>query len=86
MAVMSVVKFERFFRIAAGLDVDKADDKRFNEFVNTKLHDLLVRGEAASKANGRDILQPQDLPITKGSRRASTRSRASTRRSSSSPS
>jgi hypothetical protein len=66
MAVMGVVKFERFFRVAAGLDVDKADIKRFDEFVNKKLHDLLVRGEAVAKANGRDIIQPHDLPITKG--------------------
>jgi hypothetical protein len=66
MAVMGVVKFERFFRVAAGLDVDKADLKRFNEFVNKKLYDLLVRGEAVAKANGRDIIQPHDLPITKG--------------------
>lgn len=66
MAVMGVVKFERFFRVAAGLDVDKADIKRFDEFANAKLYDLLVRGEATAKANGRDIIQPHDLPITKG--------------------
>jgi hypothetical protein len=36
MAVMGVVKFERFFRVAAGLDVDKADIKRFDEFGNKK--------------------------------------------------
>jgi hypothetical protein len=66
MAVIGVTKFERFFRVAAGLDVDKADLKRLDEFVNKKLYDLLVRGEAAAKANGRDIIQPHDLPITKG--------------------
>jgi hypothetical protein len=66
MAVMGIVKFERFFRLAAGLDVDKDDLKRFNEFFNKKLHDLLIRGEAAANANGRDIIQPNDLPITKG--------------------
>ena len=26
----------------------------------------MIRGEAAAKANGRDIIQPFDLPITKG--------------------
>jgi hypothetical protein len=66
MPVMSVAKFERFFRIAAGLDIDKADLKRYNDFVNQKLYDLLIRGEAAAQANGRDIIQPSDLPITKG--------------------
>jgi hypothetical protein len=50
----------------AGLDVDKVDIKRLNEFVNKKLYDLLVRGEAVANANGRDIIQPHDLPITKG--------------------
>jgi hypothetical protein len=63
---MNVPKFERFFRSAEGLDVDKADIKRFNEFVNHKTYDLLLRGQAAAKANGRDIIEPHDLPITKG--------------------
>jgi hypothetical protein len=39
MAVIGVTKFERFFRVAAGLDVDKADLKRLDEFVNKKLYD-----------------------------------------------
>jgi Domain of unknown function (DUF1931) len=64
--VMSVAKFERFFRIAAGLDVDKQDLKRYSDFINRKLYDLLVRAEAAAKANGRNIIEPFDLPITKG--------------------
>jgi hypothetical protein len=64
--VMSVAKFERFFRNAAGLDVDKQDLKRFSDFVNHKVYDLLIRGVAAAKANGRDIIAPFDLPITKG--------------------
>jgi len=64
--VMSVAKFERFFRIAAGLDVDKQDLKHYSAFINRKLYDLLVRAEAAAKANGRNIIEPFDLPITKG--------------------
>jgi uncharacterized protein DUF1931 len=64
--VMSVAKFERFFRIAAGLDVDKQDLKHYSDFINRKLYDLLVRAEAAAKANGRNIIEPFDLPITKG--------------------
>jgi hypothetical protein len=66
MTVMAVHRFERFFRAAAGLDVDKDDLKRYSEFVSDKLHDLLVIGQATAKANGRDILQPRDLPVTKG--------------------
>jgi hypothetical protein len=42
MPVMSVARFERFFRIAAGLDVDKKDLKRYSDFVNQKTHDLLM--------------------------------------------
>jgi hypothetical protein len=64
--VMSVAKFERFFRIAAGLDVDKQDLKRYSDFINRKVYDLLLRAEAAAKANGRVIIEPFDLPITKG--------------------
>ncbi|MGD9765628.1 MAG: DUF1931 family protein [Candidatus Binatia bacterium] len=66
MALMSVAKFERFFRAAAGLDVDKNDLRRYSDFVTTKVHDLLIRAVAAAKANGRDVIEPFDLPITKG--------------------
>jgi hypothetical protein len=66
MPVMAVPKFERFFRAAAGLDVDKDDLKRYSDFVHEKIHDLLVRGEANAKANLRDVIEPWDLPITKG--------------------
>ncbi|MGW3094408.1 DUF1931 family protein [Streptomyces sp. NPDC001102] len=66
MTVMAVSKFERFFRAAAGLDVDKNDLKRYGDFVDAKLYDLLVVGQASAKANGRDTVEPWDLPITKG--------------------
>jgi hypothetical protein len=66
MAVMGVAKFERFFRSAAGLAVDKQDLKRYSDFINRKIYDLLLRGQATAKANGRDIIDPHDLPITKG--------------------
>jgi Domain of unknown function (DUF1931) len=64
--VMGVVKFERFFRTAAGVNVDKQDLKRFSEFVNHKIYDLLVGGVAVAQANGRNVVAPFDLPITKG--------------------
>jgi hypothetical protein len=66
MPVMGVSKFERFFRVAAGLDVDKADLKRYDEFLDNKIYDMFVIAKAVAKANDRDIIQPQDLPITKG--------------------
>jgi hypothetical protein len=55
-----------FFRAAAGLDVDKDDLIRDRDFVDQKLYDLVVVAQAAAKANGRDVIQPSDLPITKG--------------------
>ena len=66
MTVMAVTKFERFFRVVAGLHVDKQDLRRYSDFVNQKIYDLLLRGQAAAKANGRDVIEPHDLPITKG--------------------
>jgi hypothetical protein len=66
MAVTAVSRFERFFRTVAGLDVDKDDLRRYIDFVNEQLYDLVLIGEATAKANGRDIIEPHDLPITKG--------------------
>lgn len=66
MSLMGVSKFERFFRAVAGVDVDKDDLKRYNEFVQHKIYDFLLRGQAVAKANIRDIIEPWDLPITKG--------------------
>jgi histone H3/H4 len=66
MSVMGVAKFERFFRAAAALHVDKNDLKRYNEFINTQLYDLFLMARDTAKANGRDVIEPQDLPITKG--------------------
>jgi len=40
--------------------------KRYSDFINQTVYDLLVRVEAAAKANGRVIIEPFDLPITKG--------------------
>jgi Domain of unknown function (DUF1931) len=66
MTVMAVTKFERFFRVVAGLDVDKQDLRRYSDFVNQQIYHLLLRGQATAKANGRDVIEPHDLPITKG--------------------
>ncbi len=64
--VKGISKLERLFRVTAQLDVAKTDLQRCTDFVNQKLYDLLLRGEAAATANGRDVIQPHDLPITKG--------------------
>jgi hypothetical protein len=44
MALMSIPKFERLFREAASLDVDKEDLRRYEEFIAHKTHDLLLLG------------------------------------------
>lgn len=64
--VMGVARFERFFRTAGSLNVDKQDLKRFSDFVNHKVYHLLTHGVSTAKANGRNIIAPFDLPITKG--------------------
>jgi hypothetical protein len=66
MPVAGVPEFERFFREVASLHVDKDDLKRYEDFLDRKVSDLLLRGTANAKANGRDIMEPWDLPVTKG--------------------
>jgi Domain of unknown function (DUF1931) len=63
---MGVVRFRQFFRAAAEIDVDRNDLKRYSDFVNDKIYDLVLMGQACAKANGRDIILPADLPVTKG--------------------
>jgi hypothetical protein len=52
--------------MAAGLDVDKEDLRRYTDFIHKKIYDLLLMAQVAAKANGRDVIEPHDLPITKG--------------------
>lgn len=66
MPVMGFVKFERLFREAGQVRVDRDDVKRYLEFVNDVIYDLLLIGQAAAKANARDIVEPQDLPVGAG--------------------
>jgi hypothetical protein len=65
-ALMGVAKFERFFRVAASLDVDKDDLRRYSDFITQKIYDLLLIAQANARANDHDLIQPHDLPITKG--------------------
>jgi hypothetical protein len=64
--VGGIPQIEHFFRVAAGVDIDKSDVKRYYDFIDHKVSDLLLIGEVAASANGRDIIQVWDLPITKG--------------------
>ena len=64
--VQGTHQIEHFFRAAAGLDVDKEDIKRYYDFIDQKVVDLLLVAQHTAKANDRVRVEPQDLPITKG--------------------
>lgn len=66
MPVLIVAKFEHFFRAVAELDIDRADVKRYTDFINARIADLLYRAQGAANANVRQIIEPQDLPIAAG--------------------
>jgi hypothetical protein len=66
MRPSAVARFQRLFRAAAGVDIDKNDLKRHDDFIDRKIYDLLLIGQAHAKANARDVIQSSDLPVTKG--------------------
>jgi hypothetical protein len=59
-------ELERFFRAAGGIDVDKSDLERYRTFVDEKVDDIAIAGRDSARWNSRDVIAPQDLPITKG--------------------
>jgi len=61
-----VRQFQRLFREAAGLNLDKADLKRYEEFIEHRIYRLLLRAEANAKADSDVLIEPWDLPITAG--------------------
>jgi hypothetical protein len=63
--VLGFVKFERFFGAAGRVDVDRDDIRRYLDFVNDALYHLLIIGRNTAKASARDVMEPQDLPVTK---------------------
>ncbi len=66
MHVPGATHIERLFREAAGIDLDKSDLLRVREFVDARVYDMLVVAVARARANGRDIIEPWDLPVGKG--------------------
>lgn len=61
-----IPQIQRFFRAAGAVDVDKDDVRRFRAFLDERVDDLAVAGRDAARWNGRDVIAPQDLPITAG--------------------
>ncbi len=68
--VMGIKQFQKLFREAAKLNIDKNDIKRLSDFVSKQLHNLLVLGQVTASINGRDIIDYQDIPITAGLQQA----------------
>ncbi len=68
--VMGIKQFQRLFREAARLNIDKNDVKRLSDFVGKRLRNLLILGQVAANINGRDIIDYQDIPITGGLQQA----------------
>ncbi len=66
MKIAGVKKFEKLFRRAGSMDVDKNDIVRLNNFINNWIYRLLETGMKRAKINGRDVLWYDDLPITQG--------------------
>ncbi|HEY2192968.1 MAG TPA: DUF1931 family protein [Actinomycetospora sp.] len=58
--------FQRFFRSVGHIKVDRNDVKRFRDFVDEMIDDVAITGRNAATWNGRDVIAPQDLPITRG--------------------
>src|ERR1700759_1141541 len=63
---MGFRKFERLFRAAAGISVDRDDMRAYVDFGNDTIYGLLIIAQATAKANVRDVVNSWDLPITKG--------------------
>jgi hypothetical protein len=66
MPVNAAKQIKGLFHTAAGLTIDNNDVKRYKDFVDEKLYDLLLMAVVSARANSRDVLQASDLPLTKG--------------------
>ncbi|HZA11707.1 DUF1931 family protein [Mycobacterium sp.] len=63
---VGIALFERFFRSVASIKIDKNDVRRFREFIDEEIDAIAIAARDSAKWNGRDIIVPQDLPITRG--------------------
>ena len=61
-----IPEVSRFFRAAGDVAVDKDDVKRYWDFVDEKVDDIAIAGRDSARWNGRDVIAPQDLPVTRG--------------------
>jgi hypothetical protein len=59
-----IPELERFLVSTAGFDADKGDVYRFHAFIDEKVDAMAFVGRNTARANGRDVIEPHDLPIT----------------------
>jgi Domain of unknown function (DUF1931) len=64
--VRGIHQIERFFRVAASLEIDKEDIRRYYEFVDQRVEDLMLIERQTAKANGHIVVELRDIPTTKG--------------------
>ena len=64
--VVGFKKIETVFKKAASLELDKSKADRIIDIVEKKFHDLLLVAVEKTSFNGRDIIMPADMPLTKG--------------------
>jgi hypothetical protein len=62
----AITRFQRLFRVAAELELGKADLGRYEEFLDERVYSLLLRGEANAKWSGDPLIEPWNVPITAG--------------------
>ena len=64
--VVTAHRLEQLFRRGAGLDFDKSDVRRLEQFLHRTMRQLLIRAEANARANDRDVVQPGDMLLSAG--------------------
>ena len=64
--VQGTHEIEHFFWAAAELEVDKEDLKRYYNFIDHKIADLLLMAQRTAMSNERMAVELRDLPLTKG--------------------
>src|ERR1700726_3803299 len=64
--VQGIHQIEHFFRVAAGLEIDKEEIKRYYEFIDQKMKDLLLIAVQTAKAHDHITIELRDVPTTKG--------------------
>ena len=64
--VIGFTKLETLMRKAASLDIKKSHAQEITDIAEAKLLDMLIAAERNASQNGRDVIMPGDLPVTKG--------------------